>query len=90
MEKQIDLVKRKLWTFGYSVKDVSNAGLTFDLIVNDRMYCKVRILGERKINPKNIVVANVDHKNEISYEIYRSNKWEREESPLKAFPKVKN
>ena len=91
MEKAVDKVKRKLWTFGYSVKDVSGAnGLQYDLIVDSKYYIKVvKKAEDQESVPKWITVALVTGK-KIRYLVCRSGKCWDESSPLKAFPKVDN
>jgi hypothetical protein len=89
MENAVDKVKRKLWTFAYSVKDVSDIpGLEYDLLVDQKYQVKVLKAGaDFERVPKRIVVAMVDG-DEIRYHICRGGKCWEETSPLKAFPKV--
>lgn len=44
IEKPVDIVKRKLWTFAYSVKDYTGiqvVDVNFDLLVNNEIKLKV-------------------------------------------------
>ncbi len=89
MEKAIDKVKRKLWTFGYSVQEVSGVpGVDYDLLVDGRFQVKVALVGRGDIEamPKRITIAIVDN-DEIRYSVCQSGKCWEEVSPLKAFPK---
>lgn len=87
----VEKVKRKLWTFGMRVKDVSDVKtLGFDLIVNDMYHVKVVKLGDDyEWVEKNVIVAIVNKK-EITYHVCKGGKCWVETSPLEAFPKVDN
>lgn len=89
MEKQIDQVKKKLWSFGYSVKDVSGIpGLGYDLLVDNKHQVKV-VLKENDFQDisKKVVVAAVSG-DDIAYHVCSRGVCREEISPLKAFPKV--
>lgn len=82
---EIEKVKRKLWTFGLSVKDVSSANsLGFDLLVDE--HYKVIVLrsdDDRKLK-RNEVIAIIKSNGAIEYRTAKG----LELSPLKAFKKV--
>lgn len=84
----VERVKRKLWTFAFSVKDVSGSALAFDLIVEGKYQVKV-VEGNADIDsiPRSITVARVNG-DEITYHRCSRGKCWEETSPLKAFPKV--
>lgn len=88
MDKQIDQVKRKLWTFGYSCKGVSGVpGLDYDLLVDRKYQVKVISKGmDFQSVPKRIIVAEVNG-DDITYHLSKSGVDYHEDSPLKAFPK---
>lgn len=89
MEKAIDKVKRKLWTFGYSVQDVSNVpGIGFDLLVDHKYRVKIAKKGDAldSLIGGEVIIAVVGRT--IKYNICDKKKCWEEVSPLKAFPKV--
>lgn len=89
METAVEIVKKKLWQFGYSVKEVTDIpGLGYDLLVNQKY--QVKVLGPKDDMDsvtKRVTVATVDG-DEIKYHVCRGGKCWEESSPLKAFPKV--
>lgn len=86
----VEKVKKKLWSFGYSVKGVPVPGLDYDLVVNGEYLVKVIEKGDdRESVPKKIIVAEVDG-DEIKYHVCKRGVCREEISPLKAFPKVEN
>lgn len=89
MEKEIDQVKRKLWSFGYACKSVADVpGLDYDLLVEGEYQVKVVSKGaDLDAIPNRIIVAAVDG-DEIRYHICKRGVCREESSPLKAFPKV--
>lgn len=89
MENEIDKVKKKLWSYGYNCKDVSDIpGLDYDLIVNGEHQVKVVAKGaDLDAVPNRIIVAQVDG-DEIRYHLCKRGVCREESSPLKAFPKV--
>lgn len=89
MENQIDKVKRKLWSFGFACKGVSDLpGLDYDLLVEGEHQVKVLTKeGNLESIPNRIIVAVVDGE-EIRYHICKRGVCREETSPLKAFPKV--
>ena len=86
---EIEKVKRKLWTFGYSVKDVSaSTALGFDLIVDGRHKVKVANKDtDLEAVPREIIVAQIMGDAIVYHKAFRGQQW-TETSPLKAFPKV--
>lgn len=92
MEEAVDKVKRKLWTFGYSVKEVRGLpGVDYDLLVDSKYQVKVFASKRGNIEavPRGMVVAIVDGE-EVKYNICKNGKCWEESSPLKVFPKVEN
>lgn len=91
MGKSIDKVKRKLWQFGYSVKDVRDVpGIGYDLLVDSKHQVKVvEKGGDLESAPKRVIVAIVDG-DSIAYHVCKRGTCWEEESPLKAFPKEVN
>lgn len=92
MESAVDKVKKKLWQFGYSVKDVRDIpGLGYDLLVDQKHQVKVvENESDREATPKKIVAAQVSETGEITYHVCKSGTCREETSPLRAFPKVEH
>lgn len=87
MEEAIDKVKRKIWSYGYACKDVSNIpGLSYDLYVEEKYQVKVVSKKEPKLEgiPNEVIVAFVDGE-KISFQICERGVCIEETSPLKAF-----
>lgn len=92
MENAIDKVKRKLWTFGYSVKEVRGVpGVDYDLLVDGKYKVKVFDGGKGNIEalPRSMVAVIVEG-DEIKYNLCKAGRCWEETSPLKAFPKVEH
>lgn len=89
MESAVEKVKRKLWQFGYSVKDVRDIpGLQYDLLVDQKHQVKVlEAPADTDSVAKKIAVAIVAG-DEITYHVCKGGTCREETSPLKAFPKV--
>ncbi len=89
MENEIDKVKRKIWSFGFACKGVSDIpGLDYDLIVEGKY--PVKVIGkddDLESVPKKIIAARVDG-DEIKYHICSRGVCREETSPLKAFSTV--
>jgi len=90
MERSIEQVKRKLWQFGFSVKEVKNIpGVAYDLLVEAKYPVKViegGLPSAEETQKGGLVLALVDG-DKISYHICKRGKCWEESSPLKAFPK---
>lgn len=91
MENAVEKVKRKLWSYGYSAKDVSDVpGLGYDLLVEGKY--RVRV-SSGKSNIENVVrgvvVAIVDG-DEIRYNVCKNGKCWEESSPQSVFQRSKN
>lgn len=92
MEKaiEIDRVKRKIWSFGYSCKDVSDIpGLDYHLLVKNESGDEFQVRVALKSDPvenigNKVILAIVDGDN-ISYQICKRGSCREESSPLKAF-----
>lgn len=85
MERQIERVKRKLWSFGYSVKDVTGVpGVNYQLLVAGKYPVRVVLKGEPMASG-NTVTAVCDA-DSITYYVCKRGTCHEETSPLKAFP----
>lgn len=92
MEEAVDKVKRKLWSYGYSAKDVSDVpGLGYDLLVEGRYGVRVSKGNRGNIEdvPRGVVVAIVDG-DEIRYNLCKNGKCWEETSPQSVFQRSKN
>lgn len=86
METQIEKVKRKLWSFGFSARGVQDIpGVKYDLLVAGKYPVKVLTKGE-PMGTGPMINAVVDG-DSITYHVCKGGTCWVETSPLKAFPK---
>lgn len=92
MEEAVDKVKRKLWSFGYSAKEVRGLpGVDYDILVESKY--QVKVFSSKRGNieavSRGMVVAIVDG-DEVKFNICKGGKCWEENSPLNVFPKVED
>ena len=88
-EKAIDIVKKKLWTFGYQVKDVRyifSEPINYDLVVEGKY--KVQVFVKKQTPARGMTAAIVGKK--INYIFWQGKELKETNSPTKAFIKVEN
>lgn len=89
MESAVEKVKKKLWQFGYSVKDVRDIpGLQYDLLVDQKHQVKVIEDAADKDSIAKLIAVAIVSGEEITYHVCADGVCREETSPLKAFPKV--
>lgn len=88
--KEIDQVKRKIWSFGFKCKDVSDiSDLDYDLLVKNDDGDEFQVRVARKSDPvenigNKVILALVDG-DSINYQICKRGSCREETSPLRAF-----
>lgn len=89
-ENEVEQVKKKIWSFGYSCKDVSDIpGLDYHLLVKNKdgneFQVRVARKGDAIENIGNkVILATVDEEN-IVYQICKRGSCREVTSPLRAF-----
>lgn len=86
MEKEIEMVKKKVWSFGLSAKGVSDVpGLGYDILVEGKYQVKVVNKGDSTDAIGNKIIVAVVDGEEITYQVCKRGVCREETSPLRAF-----
>lgn len=91
-KEAIEIVKRKLWRFGYSVKDFSDTGaINFDLLVENKFETRIGIgyLLHYNLKKANDVFVRVDGSTIVFIKMFR-NKQVVSKSPYNIFGRKLN